>query len=77
MINEFKYGQNWKIWPSALSLSLYSTFKWFYELYLNVFWRKWLSPIHSESSAKELNDDQKKNQRLRFSYGKLILNASK
>ena len=77
MINEFKYGQNWKIWPSALSLSLYSTFKWFCELYLNVFSRKWLSPIHSESSAKELNDGQKKNQRLRFSYGKLILNASK
>ena len=27
MINEFKYGQAWKIWPSPLSLSLYSTFK--------------------------------------------------
>ena len=27
MINEFKYGQTWKIWPSRLSLSLYSTFK--------------------------------------------------
>ena len=27
MINEFKYGQTWKIWPSPLSLSLYSTFK--------------------------------------------------
>ena len=27
MINEFKYGQTWKIWPSTLSLSLYSTFK--------------------------------------------------
>ena len=27
MINEFKYGQTWKIWPSLLSLSLYSTFK--------------------------------------------------
>ena len=26
-INKFKYGQNWKIWPSPLSLSLYSTFK--------------------------------------------------
>ena len=25
MINEFKYRQNWKIWPSPLSLSLYST----------------------------------------------------
>ena len=25
MINEFKYGQTWKIWPSPLSLSLYST----------------------------------------------------
>ena len=38
MINEFKYGQTWKIWPSPLSLSLYSTFKHFcfffgYELY--------------------------------------------
>ena len=30
MINEFKYGQTWKIWPSPLSLSLYSTFKEFY-----------------------------------------------
>ena len=27
MINKFKYGQTWKIWPSPLSLSLYSTFK--------------------------------------------------
>ena len=27
MINEFKYRQTWKIWPSPLSLSLYSTFK--------------------------------------------------
>ena len=26
MINEFKYGQTWKTWPSPLSLSLYSTF---------------------------------------------------
>ena len=27
MINEFRYGQTWKIWPSPLSLSLYSTSK--------------------------------------------------
>ena len=27
MFNEFKYGQTWKIWPSPLSLSLYSTFE--------------------------------------------------
>ena len=27
MINEFKYGQNWKMLLSPLSLSLYSTFK--------------------------------------------------
>ena len=27
IINEFKYGQTWKIWQSPLSLSLYSTFK--------------------------------------------------
>ena len=27
MINEFRYGQSWNIWPSPLSLSLYSTFK--------------------------------------------------
>ena len=27
MINGFRYGQTWKIWPSPLSLSLYSTFK--------------------------------------------------
>ena len=26
MINEFKYGQTSKIWPSPLSLSLYSIF---------------------------------------------------
>ena len=26
-MNEFKYGQTWKIWPSPLSLSLYSSFK--------------------------------------------------
>ena len=29
MINEFKYGQIWKVWPSPLSLWLYSTFKTF------------------------------------------------
>ena len=28
MINEFKYGQTWKIWRSPLSLSLYSTFNY-------------------------------------------------
>ena len=27
MINEFKYGQTWKIWPSPLSLSLCNPFK--------------------------------------------------
>ena len=27
MINEFKYGQTWKIMPSPLSLSLNNTFK--------------------------------------------------
>ena len=27
MINEFRYGQTWKIWPSPLSLSLSSTLK--------------------------------------------------
>ena len=27
MINEFKHGQTWKVWPSPLSSSLYSTFK--------------------------------------------------
>ena len=27
IINEFIYGQTWKIWPTPLSLSLYSTFK--------------------------------------------------
>ena len=26
MINKFRYGQTWKIWPSPFSLSLYSTF---------------------------------------------------
>ena len=28
----FKYGQTWKLWPSPLSLSLYSTFKWVIDL---------------------------------------------
>ena len=27
MINEFRYGQTWRIWPYLLSLPLYSTFK--------------------------------------------------
>ena len=27
MINEFKYGQTLKIWPSPLRLSLYNAFK--------------------------------------------------
>ena len=27
LIDEFRYDQTWKIWPSSLSLSLYSTFK--------------------------------------------------
>ena len=35
MINEFKYGQTWKIWSSPLSLSLYSTFKFIIRLGLN------------------------------------------
>ena len=30
MINEFKYGQTWKIWPSLLSLSLYNPFNWIF-----------------------------------------------
>ena len=29
IINEFKYGQTWKIWPSPLNLSLYNPFKLF------------------------------------------------
>ena len=35
MINEFKCGQTWKIWPSPLSLSLYNPFKDF-----AIFWIK-------------------------------------
>ena len=35
MINEFKYGQTWKIWPSPLSLSLNSTFKIVQSMYRN------------------------------------------
>ena len=27
MINEFNFGQTWKMWISSLSLSIYSTFK--------------------------------------------------
>ena len=27
MINEFKYDQTWKTWPSPLTLSLYNPFK--------------------------------------------------
>ena len=36
MINEYRYGQTWKIWPSPLSLPLYSAFKYklnFLEVY--------------------------------------------
>ena len=36
MINKFKYGQTWKIWPSPLSLSLYSTFNNWHLPFLNV-----------------------------------------
>ena len=32
MINGFKYGQSWRIWPSPLSLSLYSTLKNIYTI---------------------------------------------
>ena len=32
MINKFKFGQTWKIWPSPLSLSLYCTFNKFHDL---------------------------------------------
>ena len=28
MIDEFRYGQTWKIWSSPLSLSLYNPFKY-------------------------------------------------
>ena len=30
MINELKYGQTWKIWPSLLSLSLYNPFNGYF-----------------------------------------------
>ena len=30
MINEFKYGQTWKTWPSPLSLSLYNACKFIF-----------------------------------------------
>ena len=33
IINEFKYGQTWKNWPSPLSLSLYGTFKHFFKFH--------------------------------------------
>ena len=35
MINEFKYGQTWKIWPFPLSLSLCNAFKLFESCILN------------------------------------------
>ena len=35
MINEFKYGQTWKVWSSPLSLSLNSTFKIVQSMYRN------------------------------------------
>ena len=47
MINEFKYGQTWKIWPSPLSLSLYSTFK-------NVIWIKMWRQLQIFYSSKIL-----------------------
>ena len=40
MINEFKYGQTWKIWPSPLSLSLYSTFTMLTEEFDKITWDK-------------------------------------
>ena len=36
MINEIKYDQTWKIWPSSLSLSFYSTFKAYSEPYVTL-----------------------------------------
>ena len=40
MINEFKYGQTWKIWPSPLSLSLYNPFnRWVDQE--NIIYVKW------------------------------------
>ena len=35
MINEFKYGRTWKIWPSPLSLSLNSTFNTYSKTFLS------------------------------------------
>ena len=34
MINEFKHGQTWTIWPFPLSLSLYSIFKHYFIFFI-------------------------------------------
>ena len=37
MINEFKYGQAWNIWPSPLGLLLYNPFKSFGSSWRNLY----------------------------------------
>ena len=45
VINEFKYGQTWKICPPPLSLSLYSTFKDFHALFRQTFCYAYSFPL--------------------------------
>ena len=55
MINEFKYGQTWKIWPSPFSLSLYSTFKWFSNAEMVWFLNRNFCQENQTSLLKEFN----------------------
>ena len=60
MINELRYGQTWKVWPSPFSLSLYSTFKTctFCILYIwcSLKWKKWRkSSIKNKNTVDSLN----------------------
>ena len=54
MINEYKYGQTWKIWPSPLSLPLYNAFKFKYKLnFLEVYFKGYfaiMGPFQASNS---------------------------
>ena len=59
MINEFEYGQTWKIWPSPLSLLLYSTFKYFKNFSFTIYKGKFgasKNEISSENSISMVKD---------------------
>ena len=49
MVNEFKYGQTSKIWPSPTSLSLYNPFK-FLDSQYKISIVLWLSYLFEDST---------------------------